>query len=304
MTCRFATSLILAVSLAAAGTRPARSASLYVADAQTATVVRFLLRQDIPQPQPAGTLQLGNVPTHIAVGPPGFLFVSYAKQPVVDVFASQARGRAVPLRVLALAKPPTAIAVDSAGYLYLAGVERGVIDIYAPGASGRAGPTARVVAPNTSTITFVALDPQGRLFFVNSNEGVPTLLEYADPLTNPTFVRLIGFGALVSATAIDVMHEAYVITGSTGNAGSIGAYSPSACCAGYPVDRTIAPLRQTFVPVAIAIRNRYAFVASGSVAQPGSSLVDTFDLFGGTQRPLAVIAGSFLPLPVAIAVDL
>jgi hypothetical protein len=300
MTYRFATSLILAVSLAAAGTRPAWSASLYVADAQTATVVRFPLQQDIPQLRPAGTLQLGNAPAHIAVGPPGFLFVSYGKQPVVDVFASQARGRAVPLRELAIAKPPTSIAVDSAGYLYVAGVESGVIDIYAPGASGRAGPFERILVSNTSATKLVALDPQGRLFVVISSEGLLNLLEYADPLTNPTFVRLIGFPALVWSAAIDVMHEAYVIAGSTESAGSIGAYSPSACCAGYPVDRTIAPLHQTFFPLAIAIRNRHAFVASGS----GSSLVDTFDLFGGTQRPLAVIAGSFLPLPVAIAVDL
>ena len=133
----------------------------------------------------------------------------------------------------------------------------------------------------------------------------PPVVGVPDPIASAkTCSAVIPLPALVWSAAIDVMHEAYVIAGSFGKAGSIGAYSPSACCGGYPVDRTIAPLHQTFFPVAIAIRNRHAFVASGSTAQPGSSLVDTFDLFRGTQRPLAVIAGSFLPLPVAIAVDL
>jgi hypothetical protein len=265
--------------------------------------VRFSLAHDVPQTPPAGTLQLAKPPTHLAVGPNGLLFVSYAALPVVDVFPTAAQGRVKPLRELTLAKPPTGLAVDAAGYLYVAGPRAGVIDIYAPGSSGHRSPAARIVAPNTSAITLVALDPQGRLFFLNSDGGFPTLLEYANPRTQPTLVRLIGFEALVSAAAIDVTHEAYVIAGPFDGAGSVGAYSPSACCLGYPVDRTIAPLHGAFVPVAIAIRHRHAFIASGSPSQPGSSLVDTFDLFTGSQAPLAVLAGTYLPLPVAVAVD-
>ena len=302
----FSITLVASLSTSAASwSSPARSAtipSLYVADAAHSAVSRFQLDRDIPVQPAAGTLLVDHTPWHIAVGPPGLLFVAYASPPQVDVFDSSATGHAKPLRSVVFSAPPSGIAVDRAGYLYVSGLRPGAIEIFGPLAHGRAQPVAHVVAGVRSPTTMVAVDPEGRLFFANSVSGTPAILEFADPLTTPVAIRAVffTFGARLVVAAIDVTHELYIIQNTSA---TVDAYSPSSCCEGYLPDRTIRPIGGVFAPLAIVIRHRHAFVSSGFPSKPGTAAVYTFDVFHGTQTPLSVISGPSIAAPVAVAVD-
>jgi hypothetical protein len=279
----------------------ARSASLVVGDAGSKTILRYPLVKGLPSASPQSDLELGYPPSFIAVGPDGAIYVADSKADAVYVYGAHAVGKAPPMRQLRLGAPPRGLAVDGQGYLYVAGLVPDAIEIYAPRAHGAARPAATLQLPMVGgTTKYIVLDPAGRAFV---GEAVPSIgwvvSEYADPRTAPVFIRL--FAPLdVTALCVDAAHETYVGT-PIGINGSLQQFAPT-MAGGFPdlqYDRETQPDDAKFIPTGVVVEGQHAFVTSAGNDIPPA--LYALDVFGGSQTPLAVVAGGKLGDPIGLA---
>jgi sugar lactone lactonase YvrE len=287
--------------LVAAGGVHAGAQTLYVADEGRRAIVAYALDAGIPSRTPTGLVLLTYIPTSVAVGPDGLVYVSHLDGHEVDVFRLQGHGATL-IRKLETAGEPRGVALDSVNYLYVAGLAPDTVTIFAPGARGTAEPAGQVVLPHFGGVTrHLAIDPGGHLFVAEEVDGFEWFLyEYANPRSTPALVRSIETLGATAFTA-DATRELYV--GGAFNAKPfIEEYNPT-MAGGFPyvaADRQLSLSSGAFSPTSITVVGRHAFVASVAAGTPATIL--TLDVFAGAQTPLAVTTKG-LTDPVWLAVS-
>jgi sugar lactone lactonase YvrE len=273
--------------------------ALYVSDNIGKSVFRFVINGNGTLQPPAGSsLVLPYNPFAIAIAG-GELYVTNQVNNSVEVYKAGSTGSTKSKRSLLLNFEPTSVAVDANGYEFVGGSTNGYVAVFAPKAKGHASPIQEISLPDGhATINGVAVDAAGNLYVTDTNE----VSEFTTPTTNPTLYRaIIGSGQQngPSGISIDPTEEAYV---SNTGASNVLAYSPTANGTSAP-DRIIsatgsAPLKG---PIGNAVRKNDLYVTSGNQFT-GPPSVFVFDKNKGAQKPLQIVTGTYLALPVGAAI--
>jgi sugar lactone lactonase YvrE len=272
--------------------------ALYVSDAIGKSVFRFALNGDGTLKTPAGSsLVLPYNPGAIAIGPAGKLFVVSLVNNSIIVYPKGACCDDKPLKHIALNFQPTSVAVDSKGYVYVGGSTTGYVAVFTPNAIRRAKPIQVISLPDRHpTVNGVAVDAAGNLYMSDTNE----ISVFATPTTNPTLVRaIIGNGqqAAPSGMAFDSSNELYATNPGFQN---ILAYSPTANGTD-PADRLISSNPALIGDSSDAVLGTTLYVNSGNQLFGPPSIVLLNTQVGGQQVPIQVVTGSYLALPVGVA---
>ncbi|MBV8068058.1 MAG: hypothetical protein JO113_08765 [Candidatus Eremiobacteraeota bacterium] len=273
------------------------SKALYVSDWYGKSVFRFVRNADGTLQTPAGSsLVLPYNPGPIAIGSNGSLFVTDEDAESLYVYAKGATGYDQPKRVLNLPFVPSCVAVDRAGDEFVGGFTNGYVAVYAPNAQGNANTLQRVALPDRHPdVNGVAVDSSGDLFVSDTNE----VSEFTTPVTNPTLDRaIVGTGQQNTPTGMALNNssgELYVANAGDNN---ILGYSATANGKSAP-NRTITSNNPSLSnPVGVALHGSVLYSTTGS---SGSAAILVLDANKGAQTPKQDVTGSYLALPIGVA---
>lgn len=266
---------------------------LYVVDLFGSTVYRFTLRNGIPSSRPQNTITGLKNPNSLVVGPDGDLYVSDRNG--IKVFAPDASGNALPLRVLP-ANYVARLAIDANGYLY-AGVSGTppLIAVYAPGAGGVDQPIQTIVAPGQESRVpdlGLAVDARGNLYAsVDPGSEAPSIVVYGTPTTNPTIVRqpcasepYEYFGSL----AIGSGGHLYAARG-----GGVSAFRETVrACPARPHETFSARTPAISAIRGLAVSGSKLYVGDFLNQTLGTGTVFIFDTAGDPHKPVALLYGA------------
>ena len=277
---------------------PTTSANaLYVSDSYGKSVFRFVRNADGTLQTPAGSsLVLPYNPGPIAIGSNGSLFVTDEDAESLYVYAKGATGYDQPKRELSLPFVPSCVAVDRAGHEFVGGFTNGYVAVYAPGASGNAQTLQRIALPDRHPdVNGVAVNSAGDLFVSDTNE----VSEFTTPVTNPTLDRaIVGTGQQNTPTGMapnNSSGELYVANAGDNN---ILGYSATANGKSAP-NRTITSHNPSLSnPTGVALHGSVLYSTSGS---GGSAAILVLNANKGSQTPKQDVTGSYLALPIGVA---
>jgi hypothetical protein len=277
----------------------ASAPALYVSDWYGKSVFRFARNGDGTLVAPPGSsLVLPYNPGPIAIGAGGSLFVTDEDTESLFVYRKRASGYDQPSRELVLPFVPSCVAVDRAGHEFVGGFTNGYVAVYAPGAQGKAQTLQRISLPDRHPdVNGVAVDGAGDLYISDSNE----VSEFSTPVTHPTLKRaIVGTGQQSSPTGLapsPTDHELYVANSGDND---ILAYSPRANGKSRP-DRTIRSQNPALIaPAGAAIEGSVLYSTSGTTLD-GPPSIFVLDALKGKQTPAQVVTGSYLALPIGVA---
>ncbi|MFY9664970.1 MAG: hypothetical protein WAL67_06225 [Candidatus Cybelea sp.] len=278
--------------------RQSASNALYVSDWFGKSIFRFARNADGSLVTPAGSsLVLSYNPGPIAIGHGG-LFVTDEDAESLFVYARHATGYDQPRRELTLPFVPSCVAVDGAGHEFVGGFTNGYVAVYAPGAQGNAGTLQRIALPDGhADINGVAVDSSGNLYVSDTNE----ISEFTTPVTNPTLKRaIVGTGQQNTPTGMDINNMTGTLYVANAGDNNIIEYTRSANGKSHP-HRTISSSNPALKgPVGVALAGSVLYSTSGSNAN-GPASVFVFDASKGQQTPKQVVTGSYLALPIGVA---
>lgn len=276
-----------------------KTTALYLSDWYGKSVFRLARNADgTLQTPPISSLVLPYNPGPIAIGSSGTLFVTDEDVTSLFVYAKGATGYDQPKRELSLPFLPSCIAVDRAGHEFVGGFSNGYVAVYAPGAQGNAQTLQRIALPDRHVdINGVAVDSAGDLYVSDSNE----ISEFTTPVTNPTLDRaIVGTGQQSSPTGLAVSNTNGELYAANAGDNNILAYGPSANGKSLP-DRTISSRSpQLKNPVGVALAGSVLYSTSGTNLD-GPPSIFVFDALKRKQAPKQVVTGSYLALPIGIA---
>lgn len=281
------------------GVRPLTANALYVSDWYGKSVFRFARNANGTLQAPAGSsLVLPYNPGPIAIDSSGDLLVTDEDAESLFVYAKGVTGYDQPTRELALPFVPSCVAVDGLGHEFVGGFSNGYVAVYAPGAKGDAKSLQRIALPDGHPdVNGVAVDTSGDLFVSDSNE----VSEFATPVTNPTLARaIVGTGQQDSPTGMALNNgsgELYVANAGDNN---ILGYSATANGKSAPNRTILASNPALIAPVGVALRGSALYSTSGSTLD-GPPSIFVLDAHKGTQPPRQVVTGSYLALPIGVA---
>ncbi len=277
----------------------ARAGAVYVSDWYGKSVFRFVRNADGSLQSPAGSsLVLPYNPGPIAIGPGGTLFVTDEDTESLFVYGKKPTGYAQPKRELAVPFLPSCVAVDRSGHEFVGGFTNGYVAVYAPGAQGSAHTLQRISLPDHHIdVNGVALDSSGDLYVSDSNE----ISEFSTPVTKPTLKRaIVGTGQQNSPTGLAVSNADGELYAANAGDNNILAYSPSANGKSAP-GRTIWSRSPALkAPVGVALSGSVLYSTSGTTAD-GPPSIFVLDALKGKQKPRQVVTGSYLALPIGVA---
>ncbi|HXO17912.1 MAG TPA: hypothetical protein VN909_07050, partial [Candidatus Dormibacteraeota bacterium] len=228
----------------------------------------------------------------------GSLFVTDENAESLFVYAKGATGYDQPKRELVLPFVPSCVAVDAEGHEFVGGFTNGYVAVYAPGAQGNAQTLQRIALPDGHPdVNGVTIDASGNLYVSDSNE----ISEFTTPVTNPTLDRaIVGTGQQSTPTGMDLNDktgELYVANAGDNN---VLAYSPTANGKSGP-DRTISSRSPALInPVGVALAGSVLYSTSGTSLK-GPPSVFVLDARKSQQNPKQVVTGSYLALPIGVA---
>ena len=237
-------------------------------------------------------------PGPIAIASNGDLLVTDEDAESLFVYAKGATGYDQPQRELVLPFVPSCVAVDRSGHEFVGGISNGYVDVYAPDAKGNAITLERISLPDGHPdVNGVAVDANGDMFVSDSNE----VSEFTTPATNPTLARaIVGTGQQNSPTGMapnSNSGELYVANAGDNN---ILGYSATANGKSAP-NRTIVSRNPSLIaPVGVALRGSVLYSTSGSTVD-GPPSIFVLDAHEGSQSPRQVVTGSYLALPIGVA---
>jgi hypothetical protein len=274
------------------------SNALYVSDWFGKSIFRFARNADGSLVTPAGSsLVLSYNPGPIAIGHGG-LFVTDEDAESLFVYARHATGYDQPRRELTLPFVPSCVAVDGAGHEFVGGFTNGYVAVYAPGAQGNASTLQRIALPDGhADINGVAVDSSGNLYVSDTNE----ISEFTTPVTNPTLKRaIVGTGQQNTPTGMDINNMTGTLYVANAGDNNIIEYTRSANGKSHP-HRTITSSNPALKgPVGVALAGSVLYSTSGSNVN-GPASIFVFDASKGQQTPKQVVTGSYLALPIGVA---
>ncbi|HEY6327535.1 MAG TPA: hypothetical protein VIW73_13605 [Candidatus Cybelea sp.] len=277
----------------------AGTSGLYVSDWYGKSVFRYVRNADGSLQSPAGSsLVVPYNPGPVAIGPGGSLFVTDEDTQSLFVYGKEAQGYTQPKRELVLPFVPSSVAVDRSGHEFVGGFTNGYVAVYAPGAQGNAKTLQRISLPDHhADINGVAVDSSGDLLVSDSNE----ISEFTTPVTKPTLERaIVGTGQQNSPTGLAVSDSSGELYAANAGDNNILAYSPTANGKGAP-DRTISSRSPALkAPVGVALSGSVLYSTSGTTLD-GPASIFMFDALKGRQTPKQVVSGSYLALPIGVA---
>ena len=274
------------------------SNALYVSDWFGKSIFRFARNADGSLVTPAGSsLVLSYNPGPIDIGHGG-LFVTDEDAESLFVYARHATGYDQPRRELTLPFVPSCVAVDGAGHEFVGGFTNGYVAVYAPGAQGNASTLQRIALPDGhADINGVAVDSSGNLYVSDTNE----ISEFTTPVTNPTLKRaIVGTGQQNTPTGMDINNMTGTLYVANAGDNNIIEYTRSANGKSHP-HRTITSSNPALKgPVGVALAGSVLYSTSGSNVN-GPASIFVFDASKGQQTPKQVVTGSYLALPIGVA---
>jgi len=277
----------------------AGTSALYVSDWYGKSVFRYVRNADGSLQSPAGSsLVVPYNPGPIAIGPGGALFVTDEDTQSLFVYRKEAKGYAQPTRELVPPFVPSCVAVDRSGHEFVGGFTNGYVAVYAPGAQGNAKTLQRISLPDHHVdINGVAVDSSGDLYVSDSNE----ISEFTTPVTKPTLKRaIVGTGQQNSPTGLALSNSTGELYAANAGDNNILAYSPTANGKSAP-DRTISSRSPALkAPVGAALSGSVLYSTSGTTLD-GPPSIFVFDALKGRQTPKQVVSGSYLALPIGVA---
>jgi hypothetical protein len=169
-----------------------------------------------PYPTPDNTgLDAGDLFVGVDAGGNIYAADSYSQK--VLVFAPNARGNVLPLRVLSgdktLLHGCEAVAFDGAGRLYVANYNGASVTVYAPGASGNVAPTATITGEKTGIglLATIAVDTAGTVWAsgqaIDSTGRLRNAILRFDPGANGNVApaaALVGGDTEIDATSLAI----------------------------------------------------------------------------------------------------
>lgn len=277
----------------------AGTSALYVSDWYGKSVFRYVRNADGSLQSPAGSsLVVPYNPGPIAIGRGGDLFVTDEDAESLFVYGKEAKAYEQPKRELVLPFVPSCVAVDRAGHEFVGGLTNGYVAVYAPGASGNAPTLQRISLPDHHIdINGVAVDASGDLYVSDSNE----ISEFTTPVTDPTLHRaIVGTGQQNSPTGLTILKSNGELYAANAGDNNVLAYSSTANGKSRP-DRTISSRSPALkAPVGVALSGSVLYSTSGSTVD-GPPSIFVFDALKGKQTPKQVVTGSYLALPIGVA---
>lgn len=277
----------------------AGTSALYVSDWYGKSVFRYVRNADGSLQSPAGSsLVVPYNPGPIAIGPGGALFVTDEDTQSLFVYGKDAKGYAQPTRELVPPFVPSCVAVDRSGHEFVGGFTNGYVAVYARGAQGNATTLQRISLPDHHVdINGVAVDSSGDLYVSDSNE----ISEFTTPVTKPTLKRaIVGTGQQNSPTGLALSNSTGELYAANAGDNNVLAYSPTANGKSAP-DRTISSRGPALkAPVGAALSGSVLYATSGTTLD-GPPSIFVFDALKGRQTPKQVVSGSYLALPIGVA---
>jgi len=275
------------------------ASALYVSDWYAKSVFRFVRNADGSLQTPAGSsLVLPYNPGPVAVGAGGQLFVTDEDSDSLFVYAKGATGYDQPKREISLPFLPSCVAVDANGYEYVGGFTNGYVAVYAPGAQGDANTLQRIALPDGHPdVNGVTVDSAGNLYASDSNE----ISEFATPITNPTLARaIVGTGQQNSPTGMAVNNKSGELYAANAGDNNILGYKATANGKSKP-NRAISSSNPPLInPVGVALAGSVLYSTSGTTLH-GPASIFVLDPLKSRQTPKQVVTGSYLALPIGVA---